>query len=361
MAEEERFLAAMDAIYGAALDDAAWPGALESFRDLAGARSAYLILADPVAGEIVFSAFAGDAHDPMPPPLASPGQVVSEPCTCGEHFQAALSGPGRTQLLLGGIRRDDARPLPAERLACAQELLSHFERAVAISRELAESSCRTCAAELALDAEPLAVLLLNVERRVVASNRRARLLVEKGDALRVRDGLLTAVRPADNDLLQRLLRDAVDQAPSGPTSDATCLPIQSQDGLSSLTVSVAPMSAPPRDVLFAAAAPVAAVFVHDPHDMPSLNVGAVASLHGLTNSEARLAVALAEGMTVKEYAEAAGVTENTARWTLKQVLSKTNTRRQPELVRLILTGLAKLSLPGRDTARSPPARPPDEP
>ena len=35
---------------------------------------------------------------------------------------------------------------------------------------------------------------------------------------------------------------------------------------------------------------------------------------------------------------------NTARWTLKQVFAKTETNRQAELVRLLLSGLAGLNI-----------------
>ena len=63
----------------------------------------------------------------------------------------------------------------------------------------------------------------------------------------------------------------------------------------------------------------------------------LARLHGLTAAEARLAAALAAGASIKDYAETAGISINTARWHLRQVLAKTGTKRQAELVRLLLT------------------------
>jgi DNA-binding CsgD family transcriptional regulator len=61
------------------------------------------------------------------------------------------------------------------------------------------------------------------------------------------------------------------------------------------------------------------------------------SFFGLTPAEAELAQALAAGRSLHEYADAAHVTCETARWRLKQVLAKTDTHRQAELVRLLLT------------------------
>jgi DNA-binding CsgD family transcriptional regulator len=63
---------------------------------------------------------------------------------------------------------------------------------------------------------------------------------------------------------------------------------------------------------------------------------------GLTPAEAGLTTALARDQTLREYADTAGITTNTARWTLKQVLNKTGCRRQTELVALVLAHAAEL-------------------
>jgi DNA-binding CsgD family transcriptional regulator len=64
-------------------------------------------------------------------------------------------------------------------------------------------------------------------------------------------------------------------------------------------------------------------------------------LYGLTPAEARVANLLLEGLEVREAAERLGITLETARFHLKRVLAKTGTRRQTELLRLML------SLPGQ--------------
>lgn len=59
-------------------------------------------------------------------------------------------------------------------------------------------------------------------------------------------------------------------------------------------------------------------------------------LYGLSRAEVRIAEALADGATVAEMAEAFGVTVNTVRHQLKQVLAKTDGRRQSDVVALVL-------------------------
>jgi DNA-binding CsgD family transcriptional regulator len=62
-------------------------------------------------------------------------------------------------------------------------------------------------------------------------------------------------------------------------------------------------------------------------------------LFDLTPAEAKLAAQIGKAKSPREAARALGITEGTARVTLKQVLSKTGLRRQAELVSL-LSGMA---------------------
>ena len=54
------------------------------------------------------------------------------------------------------------------------------------------------------------------------------------------------------------------------------------------------------------------------------------------------ASALVQGATIAEYAETARVTEGTARQQLKHLMARTGTRRQAELVRVLLGSVAQL-------------------
>ncbi len=62
----------------------------------------------------------------------------------------------------------------------------------------------------------------------------------------------------------------------------------------------------------------------------------VAQLLGVPVSEARLALALAQGATLREAAAALGVTEETARSYSRQIFARTGLRGQPDLVRALL-------------------------
>ncbi|MGF2508686.1 helix-turn-helix transcriptional regulator, partial [Ralstonia pseudosolanacearum] len=67
---------------------------------------------------------------------------------------------------------------------------------------------------------------------------------------------------------------------------------------------------------------------------------ALAALFDLTEAESRLASALVQGDTLEQYAQRRGVSIGTVRYQLKQVLSKTGTNRQSELMRKVLCSAA---------------------
>ena len=62
----------------------------------------------------------------------------------------------------------------------------------------------------------------------------------------------------------------------------------------------------------------------------------------LTETDASLALALANGERIPEYAERMGVSPGTARWHLKYIQTKTGTHRTEDVVRLVHSMLLKI-------------------
>lgn len=95
--------------------------------------------------------------------------------------------------------------------------------------------------------------------------------------------------------------------------------------------------------LLAAALPATIAYVRDAPIGDAPRVAALQQLYGLSPKEAGLAVALANGQTLGEAAEALGLSLETARNYSKRIFVKTDTRGQADLVRLVLTGAASLA------------------
>lgn len=81
---------------------------------------------------------------------------------------------------------------------------------------------------------------------------------------------------------------------------------------------------------------VAAVFVSNPETQEETNEDLLPHLYGLTPAESALAGRLVSGEDLSGAADVLGVSMNTARTHLKRIFQKTGTRRQAELVRLLL-------------------------
>jgi DNA-binding CsgD family transcriptional regulator len=86
-----------------------------------------------------------------------------------------------------------------------------------------------------------------------------------------------------------------------------------------------------------------ALFIFDPDGGGALEEQTLCELFQLTPTEARVAAALTDGMTLAEVARQLGLAAATARWHLRHVFAKTHTCRQPELVNLLLRSLSAIN------------------
>jgi DNA-binding CsgD family transcriptional regulator len=183
---------------------------------------------------------------------------------------------------------------------------------------------------------PIPVLLLDRLGAVLVCNRLARALLEPAHPLTVdAAGRLQISDANEAARFRRLLR-----APRG-LSDAGLMSVSRAAGQAPLTVLVAQLG-PHIAHRSADDEPAIAVFVTDPGARPNVNHTVLGELYGLTSAEARLAAVLLEANGIAAAAGELGISVNTARTHLKRVFCKTGTRRQAELVRLLLCGPAAL-------------------
>lgn len=78
------------------------------------------------------------------------------------------------------------------------------------------------------------------------------------------------------------------------------------------------------------------LFLSDPDATPELDGQSLNKLYGLTEAEVRIAKQLVTGDPIAKIASVLRIAEATA-WThLQNIFLKTNTKRQPQLIRLLL-------------------------
>jgi DNA-binding CsgD family transcriptional regulator/PAS domain-containing protein len=212
-------------------------------------------------------------------------------------------------------------------------------------RTVAELRVRAEVAEAVLDNLITGVFTLAAEGQVLHANRKGEQILSARDGLRLSRNRLRCVNPCDTKRLDSAVERAGDVRQQGGRS--SILAIRRPSLRRPFGAVVAPMRARNNDqalrlVRTAPRSGGVLVSVSDPEDIAHPSVEGLTSLFGLTPAEARLAAALAGRQTVSEYAEEAGISRGTARWTLKRVLEKTQCRRQTELALLLAASAAAL-------------------
>lgn len=183
-------------------------------------------------------------------------------------------------------------------------------------------------AETLVDQRQVGLIRLDNSGAIVDASARAREILDRERAFRVSNGRLRTRRSEDAEVLESLLElvlgSDTDGGRGGPVSvgrwpDPRPLTVYAQrvDG--------------------GHAGVAAVVVVVDPWCPTQLSPEQVARSLRLTPAESRVAVALAEGLTTGQIAEATGKAVHTVRWLVQRALEKTFCSRQAELVRLVLS------------------------
>jgi DNA-binding CsgD family transcriptional regulator/PAS domain-containing protein len=199
--------------------------------------------------------------------------------------------------------------------------------------ELREDRARTLAA---LDRVPCGIIVVDQNANILDMNAAAEIILRTADALRATKGRLNAVIAAQSSLLHRLIHDACAAAGGEACTPGGLVRLDRSDGAGYLSILVVPLREATRTMATTASFG-AVLFIQDSEARVVLPADRLRQIYGLTSAEATVAVAIAEGKTLDEIADANAVSKNTVRVQTQSILSKTGVRRQAELVRLLLT------------------------
>jgi DNA-binding CsgD family transcriptional regulator len=214
--------------------------------------------------------------------------------------------------------------------------VTHFERAASLYLRLTDIQGRAALMSAAFDGLPLAGMVLDASGRLLFANARATDWLARGDGVALDKG---RIAPRDS-RAARLLERAIGQAylPLRHHADqdnaASVIPIRRPSARPDYQIEVRPL---PLRSAFRREAPAAAVlvFVIDPEARADRRARMLHTLYGLTPAETALALAVGSGVSLNDYAARRGVTVGTVRYQMKQVLAKTDCRRQGDLIRLL--------------------------
>ena len=242
-----------------------------------------------------------------------------------------------------GVHRDERRPPFSEEDKRLMALLvPHLQRAFEISRHIQTIKAQRESSDDALDHLPFGIVLVDSSGRPVVVNRQAELISGQGRGITITTDGLTAASPKETQALRQHIQQAA-QGQEGKACRGGVLSITRDGSSLPLSVIVAPHNSVQPLFGFAGPRAAAIVFISDPAQQPAISPEILSALYGLTKAEARLATELAQGRSLDEIADAYHVSKHTLRSQLKSIFSKTGLKRQPDLIRLILSGPASLN------------------
>ena len=163
---------------------------------------------------------------------------------------------------------------------------------------------------------------------------RAENLFTRGDGLAIRGGCLYARDHGADQILHKAIQDAI-LAVRGRVASPPGFALVPRAGEESLSLLICPL--PAEAVGVGATEPMAMILIGTSVDQPVRLPTALARLYGLTDAGSRVAGALLRGERVRDYADRAGVSINTARSQVKSVLAKAGCHRQSDFIRQVLS------------------------
>jgi DNA-binding CsgD family transcriptional regulator/PAS domain-containing protein len=369
------------AIYDSAIDPAKWPMFFRMLDVEAKMDSGGLFVIEPATKQVRYSVSWGVAPDTLRAietdhgadptmtfmyGLADPGRDPDEPIVYRQAFDdaflaksalytniserhqmadaiatLALARPGRLGFL-AAVRTAPADVFGPREVELMRLLAPHVRRAVTISDLLDMQTVEVNALTSTLDALRLGVVLVDGQGRILHANRAAKEMLDAHAPINSAGGLLTAIDPEADSLL-KLVIAAAERRPllagqsRGVAEPISGVPLKTLSGAAAMA-HVLPLG---QGAVRPLGNPVAAVFVSTADMDASGPLEGIAAMYGLTVGEQRILVEIAKGVGLADAANAAGVSENTAKTHLSRIYTKTGTHRQAELVAL----LARLTPP----------------
>ncbi len=236
-----------------------------------------------------------------------------------------LHDDGTTREFLSIIRPSDHHAYNTDDRRFMEHLLPHLSRAARLRSQSTHLACQAALGTAALDALPQCVALLDTHHRIRYLNNAARLALDNSPYLAVRHGQLYCTDPQAQERLCASVAAACRLDDTARAGILQCAP--------DTTIHVLPLKA---------SHPLAVLQLAQPHSLlvwahhnPWQHTEPLRVALGLTDTEARLALALATGKSLKDFAVTQECSWHTARTHARNLLRKTGCHRQAELVHLV--------------------------
>jgi len=267
--------------------------------------------------------------------VAGPGALIYTRTASNGHFSNAVVGVDPEFLrTLDHYDSEEMRPYAV--------LVPHLARAARIQRRFAFLQGLATSSLAVLDTVPAAVMLLDASSRTLHGNAAAHAELRRGDPFRLGpSGELCVRGPSRGQLAVRTAIGAVLDPQRSVKERAPCVAQVARSNGEMLSIQALRLprgNGADRRAMIGPRIAACALVVHGAASLatPSAGLQLLRHVYGLTPAEVKVALAIAEGETIRSYAERRGLSRNTVATQLKRAFDKTGLRRQSELVRWLL-------------------------
>jgi DNA-binding CsgD family transcriptional regulator len=205
-------------------------------------------------------------------------------------------------------------------LRLSEQLAPHLQRSLAIGHRFRECDLSRKIDLAMLDGAPSPIFLVDAVARVRRMTRAAESFASKATHLAIRGGRLSC--PHDNRLSEAI------SSVLNARSHSRVLDVYDAQGVSRIHVLVSGAGRDLPGMAYVAVGTVGAI--------QDIGPGRLRALYNLTPAELRLCEHLLQGHSLAEAAELLAVKVSTATSQIKSCLAKTGTRRQSDLMRLLI-------------------------
>lgn len=370
MIRETMIDAVIDKAYAAALDNELWPSFLDSAADLFSAVGISFELYDKTSGHPILLDLSAELPKDLAPEyleyygnisprihhgLSLPSGVVTydyailtEAEMDADEFYNDFHGmQGLRYFVAGHILNSDSHlgVLAAQRspqqghvddaeIDLMQRLMPHVQRAVDLRFRLRDADLMCRSFLDGLEGLDEAAIVLEGSGRVFSANHMAQSLLSAGDGVAISEGMLCFADRSAKRLFETVLDSTNSSA--GEISHLRTHDFIAQRPSGERPYLVAIRQLPSRDRLHISGHHLAAiVFIRDPSAFARLNTELLRQSYQLSPAELDIAIALDNGLSLREVAEQRGVSITTVRSQTYALMAKLGVCRQTELVRLL--------------------------
>ena len=257
------------------------------------------------------------------------------------HLFAVVERENSGVMLLMLARREGKPDFEDDIVGEIKTLAPALEQALRTGRGVRQLRALERAALRAVDVMPIGVML-DQNGAVIEANRSARAVLEAGEGLIAANGGLAVDVGGQQLKLRELITRTEKQATAFAAGELTLLPVRRQPGQRPLTLLLMPLEQTIEPGINRHLWRSCSSATRNDRSVSTRR--ALPACTALSRAESRVAALLASGYRLEQVAEALDITYETVRKHLKQIFGKTGTYRQAELVRMLVTGPAGLSI-----------------